>query len=109
MTRYLLAPSKKDFELLPIEKGLHKRKITLPDGLYMNRDIFDQVKDPEKLKRFLITLSKNRFGRMKNGQVNNEHCLNIDFDGAVISYCNKDFSEKFENFYSALNCNGINY
>ena len=110
MSRHVIIPSLNAFDIIPIARGLRKRKINMPEGIYTHMDLFDNVQEKERLKHLLLKLSRTGISRLKNGKVKDGSvCLDINFDGAVISCCDGNFKNEYDKFYSVLKFNGITF
>ena len=110
MSRHIILPSSNSYDLIPIDQGLRKRKINIPEGLFTTMGLFDLVQEKERLRHLLLKLSRTGISRMKNGNVKDGYtCLDIKFDDAVISCCDGNFNCDFDGFYSLLKYNGITF
>lgn len=110
MSRHVIVPTLNSYDLIPIDQGLRKRTINIPSGLFVNMEIFNRVQEKDRLKRILLKLSRTGISRMDNGKVKDgQNCLDINFDGAVVSCCDGNFNKEYDDFYSILKFNGITF
>ena len=108
MSRFILIPGSESFELIPFDQSRKRRKVYLPNGLFVDMGVFNQVHEQEELKKLLHKLSRTEISRMSNGKVKNGHtCLDINFDRCIVSCCDGNFNQDFNEFYSVLKFNGI--
>ena len=109
MSRHILMPNLNTFNLIPIDSSLQEQEITIPDGLFVDKGIFDRVQEKEFLKLLLLKISRTPIFRSENGQVkNNNTCMNISFDNGVISCCD-NYEKKYDEFYNVLKKYGITF
>ena len=109
MSRHILIPNGGIYELIPIDQSLPKEKVILPKEL-LTDNMFNNVQDKAKLNRLLSKMSRTGISRTNNGQIkDNSTCLNINFDDAIVSCCDGNFNEKFNDFYSVLKYYGITF
>lgn len=109
MARYLVTQSKKDIVvLLPMDKfNSQKRTIEVSEDLFLAPP--KAISSNAGLK-LMMRLSKTSIGRSKDGFVT-DGCktTGINYDDAIASICNKEFSEIFEDFYCILRKHGITF
>ena len=86
------------------------KKISLPANLYAHEWIFSKANDTDKLKKLLLKLSKTEIQRTKDGLVIDDNDnIAINYNDAVVTSCNNNFSSEFEKFYCMLRKHGITF
>tara|TARA_B110000037_G_scaffold184314_1_gene213065 strand:- start:115 stop:447 length:333 start_codon:yes stop_codon:yes gene_type:complete len=110
MSRHVLTPNSNSFDLIPIDQTLKKKAISIPDGLFVDMGIFNQVQDQQNLKRLLCKLARTGISRTSKGQIRcgNNH-LDGGYDEGLVSCCDGNFREAYNEFYSLLKYNGISF
>ena len=109
MSRYILLPSKlKDsFVLVSIEDLNQTHTIELPEELY-DMTIFENVHNRNIANNLLYRIGRSEISKTIDGFVKDRNTkCDTKFDEAVISCCNNNFQECFEEFYCILRKYGI--
>ena len=111
MSRYILlpGPSKDLFVLVSADDFQQTKLLEVPDEL-IDTSIYKKVKSREKLNNLLYRLSQSKISKTMDGLVKDKNKIyNIKYDDAVISCCNNDFTNSFEEFYCILKKYGIEF
>ena len=61
MSRFIIMPSIKTFDLIPIDRENTKRVIEIPDAIVVDMGVFHRVEDQDNLKSLLCKLSKQEY------------------------------------------------
>ena len=110
MSRYILLPgdSKNQFVLVSSEDCQQTKILELPDDLY-DISIFNRVKNRKKLNNLLYRISQSKISKTVGGFVKDKYACDVKYDDAIISCCNNNFNECFEEFYCILKKYGIEF
>ena len=108
MSRYILQPDEESFELIPIDPSLKILNVHIPDGLFVDMGVFNEVQEQDRMKWLLgrlsrTSISRTSIGKIKDGNV----CLDIDYDKGLVSCCDGNYDNDYEEYYNLLKHNGI--
>ena len=117
MSRYILLPTeergetKSTYILVPTE-GLNEgqeKKIHLPNNLNTFDVVYQDIKNKDKFKSFILKLSKTDVYVNKDGfPADRETVLdNVSMQFAILDFCNELYSHVYEKFYSFLGKHGV--
>ena len=108
MSRYVLQPDSGSFELIPIDPSLKNLKVHIPDGLFVDMGVFNEVQEQDRMKWLLGRLSRTSISRTSIGQIKDGNvCLDFDYDKGLVSFCDRNFDNEYDAFYNLLKYNGI--
>ena len=117
MSRYILLPTeqkgetKSTYILVPIEgldEGQEKR-IQIPNNLNTFDAVYQDIKNKNTFKSFMLKLSKTDIYVNKDGfPADRETVLDgVSMQFAILDYCNELYAHVYEKFYSLLGKHGI--
>ena len=108
MSRYVLIPDSESFNLIPIDQSLKNLNVHIPNGLFVDMGVFNQVHEKEKMKGLLHRLSRTNISRTSIGQIKDGNvCLDVDYDKGLVSCCDGNYDNDYEEYYNLLKHNGI--
>ena len=101
MSRFIIMPSIKTFDLIPIDRENTKRVIEIPDAIV--------VDNQDNLKSLLCKLSRAGLSRSSKGQIKIDGAYFDNYEDDVVSCCDGNFNEKYNELYSLLKYYNITF
>ena len=108
MSRFIIIPNTESFDLIPVD-GRSKRVINIPDAIFVDMGVFHRVEDQENLKSLICKLSRAEISRSAKGQIKVDETYFNNYEDSIISCCDGNFNEKYDEFYSLLKSHNITF
>ena len=86
-----------------------KRVIEIPDAIVVDMGVFHRVEDQDNLKRLLCKLSRAGISRSSKGQIKIDGAYFDNYEDGVVSCCDGNFNEKYNELYSLLKYYNITF
>ena len=109
MSRFIIMPSIKTFDLIPIDRENTKRVIEISDAIVVDMGVFHRVEDQDNLKSLLCKLSRAGISRSSKGQIKIDGAYFDNYEDGVVSCCDGNFNEKYNELYSLLKYYNITF
>ena len=109
MSRFIIMPSIKTFDLIPIDRENTKRVIEIPDAIVVDMGVFHRVEDQDNLKSLLCKLSRAGISRSSKGQIKIDGAYFDNYEDGIVSCCDGNFNEKYNELYSLLKYYNITF